>query len=79
MASGKVQIELDSDLVDRARARAGVGARSDSDAITAAVTAFLGFGALDEAHALGGLAPEEADRLAVDEVRAYRAERGRAG
>jgi hypothetical protein len=79
MASGKVQIELDSGLVERARARAGADAESDSDAIAAAVTAFLGFGALDEAHALGGLPPEDADRLAVDEVRAYRAKRGRAG
>ena len=65
-------------LVERARARAGADAGSDSEAITAAVTAFLGFGALDDAHALGELPPEAAGRLAVDEVRAYRAERGRA-
>jgi len=77
MAPGKVKIELDADLVRRARERTGASG-SDSDAVESAVTAFLGFAALDDAQAPGGLDPEDADRLAIEEVRAYRAERGHA-
>lgn len=78
MATRKIQIELDEDLVSRARDRAAGAAAPDSEVIAAAVTAFLGFAALDEAQAEGGLPEDEADTLAVDEVRAYRAARGHA-
>ena len=52
MAANRVQIELDEELVLRARARAATTDVSDSDLIA-----------------------DEADRLAVDEVRAHRASR----
>lgn len=78
MASRKVQIELDEELIRRARDHVARDVGSDSEVIADAVTAFLGFAALDEAHAQGGLPEDEADRVAVEEVRAFRADRGRA-
>ena len=78
MAARKIQIALDEELVSRAGDRAADSDAADSEVIAAAVTAFLGFAALDEAQAEGGLPEDEADALAVDEVRAYRAARGRA-
>lgn len=70
-----MSIELDEDLIRRARERAAADA-TDAEAIEAAVAAFLGFAALDEAHAQDGLPEDEANRLAVDEVRDLRARRG---
>ena len=52
--------------------------RPDSEVIADAVAAFVGFAALDAAHAQGGLTEDEANELAVAEVRAHRADRGRA-
>lgn len=78
MAVRKVSIELDEDLIRRARDRSTVEGGSDSDVIAATVSAFLGFDALDEAHALGGLPEDEAERVAVDELRAFRAALGNA-
>ncbi len=78
MAVRKVNIELDEDLIRRARDRSTVEGGSDSDVIAATVSAFLGFAALDESQALGGLPEDEAASLAVDELRAFRATRGHA-
>ena len=78
MATHKVRIELDEDLVSRARTRVAGRERPDDEVIADAVAAFVGFAALDEAHAQGGLSEDEANRLAVAEVRAHRARRGRA-
>lgn len=77
MAARKVQIEIDEDLVRRARERVA-GDESDSDAVARALTVYFGLVALDQANALGTLSAEEADQVAVDEVRAHRASRGRA-
>ncbi len=78
MATRKIHIELDEQLVSRARDRMAGAEQADSDVIAEAVTAFLGFAALDDAHAQGGLPADDADALAVDEVRAFRAARGHA-
>jgi hypothetical protein len=78
VATRKIHIELDEDLVSRARGRVAGQERSDDEVIADAVAAFVGFAALDEAHAQGGLPEDEANDLAVAEVRAHRADRGRA-
>lgn len=78
MPARKVSIEIDEDLVRRARVRSLAAAASDSEVIATTVAAYLGFQALAEAHALGGLAEDEADQVATAELRAMRAQRGRA-
>lgn len=78
MATRKIHIELDEQLVSRARVRFAGAEQADSDVIAEAVTAFLGFAALDDAHAQGGLLANDADALAVNEVRTFRAARRRA-
>lgn len=78
VATRKIHIELDEDLVSRARDRVSRRDRPDSEVIADAVAAFLGFAALDEAHTQHGLSEDEANDLAVAEVRAHRADHGRA-
>jgi predicted transcriptional regulator len=77
MAANRVQIELDEELVLRARAQASTTDVSDSKLIADAVAEWLAFAAL-EAPPAPGLASDEADELAVSEVRAHRASRGNA-
>lgn len=73
MATRKIHIELDEGyLVSRARGRVAGRERPDNEVIADAVAAFVGFAALDEAHAQGGLPEDEANDLAVAEVRAHR-------
>jgi hypothetical protein len=74
MAANRVQIELDEELVLRARARASTTDVSDSDLIADAVAEWLAFATL-KASPVPALAPDEADELAVGEVRAHRASR----
>jgi len=52
--------------------------KSDVQVVEDALAVFLGLRALDEARAQGTLAAEDADRLAVQEVRAVRTARSRA-
>lgn len=53
--------------------------KSDAQVVEDALAVYLGMKALDESRAWGTLPPDEADRLAVEEVRAYRkAQRHRA-
>jgi predicted transcriptional regulator len=72
MAANRVQIELDEELVLRARARASTTDVSDHEVIADAVAEWLAFATL-QASPVPGLAPAEADKLAVAEVRAHRA------
>ncbi|WP_327465353.1 hypothetical protein [Baekduia sp.] len=72
-----MQIELDEELVLRARAQASTTDVSDSKLIADAVAEWLAFAAL-EASSVPGLTADEADALAVSEVRAHRASRGNA-
>ena len=50
----------------------GARGKSDTEVVEDALVVYLGLRALDEAQSLGALEDEEADRLAVDEVRAVR-------
>lgn len=72
MAVRRKPVELDEALIERARDASGAPEKSDSEVIEDAVAVYLGLRALDEAHALGGLGEDEANRVAVEEVRAVR-------
>jgi len=76
MATRKVNLLLDEELIRRTRQqdRGGTG-KSDVEVIEDALAVYLGLRALDDARAQGTLDPEQADRLAVEEVRATRRER----
>lgn len=79
MATRKVNLPLDEDLVRSARQQDQAAAgKSDSEVIEDALVVYLGLKALDDARAQGTLDPGEADRLAVEEVRAVRRARHRA-
>lgn len=79
MATRKINLTLDEDLVRRARRQdLGEAGKSDVQVVEDALAVFLGLRALDEARAQGALAAEDADRLAVHEVRAVRRARSRA-
>ncbi len=75
----KINLTLDEDLVSRARHQdLGEADKSDDQVVEDALAVFLGLRALDEARAQGTLAAEDADQLAVEEVRAVRRARSRA-
>jgi len=71
-----VTVQLDEDLVGRARDRSGSGqAKDDAEIVEEALAVYLGMKALDEAQAESSLSEEEASQLAHDELRALRQER----
>lgn len=71
-----VTVQLDEDLVERARVRSGRGqARDAAEIVEEALAVYLGMKALDEAQAESSLSEEEASQLAYDELRALRQER----
>ena len=71
-----VTVQLDEDLVGRARDRSGSGqAKDDAEIVEEALAVYLGMKALDEAQAESSLSEEEASQLAYDELRALRQER----
>lgn len=75
----KINLTLDEDLVSRARRQdLGEADKSDEQVVEDALAVFLGLRALDEARAQGTLAADDADQLAVEEVRAVRRARSRA-
>ncbi len=79
MATRKINLMLDEDLIRLARRQdIGAAGKSDVQVVEDALAVFLGLRALDEARAQGALAAEDADRLAVQEVRAVRRARSRA-
>jgi hypothetical protein len=79
MAMRKINLTLDEDLVSRARRQdLGEANKSDDQVVEDALAVFLGLRALDEARAQGTLAADDADQLAVEEVRAVRRARSRA-
>jgi len=79
MAARKINVALDADLVCRVRRQdaAEVG-KSDAQVVEDALAVFFGLCALDEARRQGTLSGEDADGLAVQEVRAVRRARRRA-
>jgi hypothetical protein len=79
MATRKISLSVDEELIRRARERDTAAAdKTDGEVIEDALTVYLGDRALDETRAAGTLAPDEAHRLAVEEVRAVRRARHRA-
>jgi hypothetical protein len=78
MATRKVNLMLDEDLVRRARQQDACIGKSDVQVVEGALAAYLGLRALQDARAQGTLDAKDADRLAVQEVRAVRRARSRA-
>ena len=79
MATRKVNLMFDEDLIARARQQdLGESGKSDAQVVEDALAVVLGLRALDESRAQGTLASEDADRLAVEEVRAVRRARSQA-
>ncbi len=73
VATRKINLPLDVELVRRARQQAvGAVGKSDAEVIEDALAIYLGDRALDAARAAGPLEPDEADRLALEEVHAVR-------
>lgn len=79
MATRKVNLMLDEELIRRARRQDnGEADKSDVEVVEDALAVFLGLRALEDARARGTLKADEADRLAVQEVRAVRRARRQA-
>lgn len=77
-AARKISLPLDEELIRGARQQdQSATAKSDVDVVEEALAVYLGLSALDASRAEGTLDADEADRLAVEEVRASRRERRR--
>ena len=73
MATRKVNLMLDEELIRRARQQdTGALGKSDVQVVEGALAVYLGLRALQDARAQGTIDAEDADRLAVQEVRAVR-------
>lgn len=72
MAVRRVPVNLDPDLVQRARDAVGSAEKSDTEVVEDALAVYVGMRALDVAQRQGPLDEDEANRVAVDEVRAVR-------
>jgi hypothetical protein len=75
---GKVVVALDPEIVARARAEFGDTDASDAAIVERALDALFLDRLLDTTQARSPLSPEEAEALAVAEVKAARRERGAA-
>jgi hypothetical protein len=71
----KITVSLDADIVARTRDAVGGGEVPDDVVVERALNAYLLGRLLDKVQARSDLSPEEADRIAVEEVRAHRRER----
>jgi hypothetical protein len=78
MATREVNLMLDEELVRRARQQDACVGKSDVQVVEDALAVYLGLRALQDARAQGTLDADEADRLAVQEVRAVRRARSQA-
>jgi predicted transcriptional regulator len=74
----KVNVDLDAEIVARTRDRLGAADESDATVVERALNAYLLGRLLDVAQAKAGLSEAEAEKLAVNEVRAARRERSSA-
>lgn len=75
VARRTVALQLDEDLVQRARERSGRGRGTDAaEVVEEALAVYLGMKALDEAQAESTLSDDEASALAYEELRARRRE-----
>ncbi len=74
----KVNVELDAQIVERTRTELGAGTASDAAVVERALNAYLLGRLLDATQERAGLSEEDAERLAYEEVRSSRRERGAA-
>ena len=74
----KVTVELDAEMVERARAELGLGSESDTAVVERALNAYLMGRLLDVTQARAGLPEQDAEKLAYEELHAARRERGAA-
>lgn len=74
----KVTVQVDADMIDRARAELGLDAASDTAVVERALNAYLLGRLLDVTQARSGLSEDEANQLANEELHAMRRERGAA-
>jgi hypothetical protein len=74
----KVNVELDAQIVERTRTELGAGTESDAAVVERALNAYLLGRLLDATQERAGLSEEDAERLAYEEVRSSRRERGAA-
>jgi hypothetical protein len=72
----KVSVELDAEIVERTRSALGAAVESDAAVVERALNAYLLGRLLDAAQDRAGLSETEAQRLAYEELRASRRERG---
>jgi hypothetical protein len=78
MPARRVNVMLDEDVICRVRRQdAAEAGKSDAQVVEDALAVFLDLHALDDARARGTLPAEDADRLAVQEVRMVRGARRR--
>jgi hypothetical protein len=73
----KISVALDAEIVARTRDAVGDADLPDDAVVERALNAYLLGRLLDTVQSNSDLAEDDADRLAVEEVRAYRRERGR--
>jgi hypothetical protein len=74
----KVTVALDAEIVARTRDELGAREESDAAVVERALSAYLLGRLLDATQAKSGLSEEDAEKLAVEEVRAARRERSSA-
>jgi hypothetical protein len=74
----KVTVELDAQMVERARAELGLGGESDTAVVERALNAYLMGRLLDVTQVRAGLPEQDAEKLAYEELHAARHERGAA-
>jgi hypothetical protein len=75
---GKVSVELDSEMVERARVQLGLDRASDATVVERALNAYLLGRLLDATQASAGPTEHDAERIAYKELRSSRRERGAA-
>lgn len=74
----KVTVELDAEMVARARVELGLDSESDTAVVERALNAYLLGRVLDATQSRSSLSEDEANRLAYEELQAMRRERGAA-
>ncbi len=77
MARTKATVYLDPEVLRATRVKAARTGKRDSDVVEEALREHLGFAVLDRVRARSTLSPEEAERLAYEELHALREKRQR--
>lgn len=74
----KITVELDAEMVARARTELGLDSESDTAVVERALNAYLIGRLLDATQSRSGLSEDDANRLAYEELKAVRSNRGAA-